>query len=195
MTSITAAFVSGTLLLAGVSADSALAQQTTSHAVAPKSIRRTDTYQFTGTITAIDPVGREVDVTDAQGQTFVFAVGPDAKNFNQIKTNDHVRLKLIRAVALSISPGNGIRSSMETTTVASAPLGQMPSGSVQHRTTIVADVIGIDRQHGLLKVKGPKGNVIEARLRHPEVLDNVKEGDQLTLDYTEAVAVSVTRAP
>jgi hypothetical protein len=32
-------------------------------------------------------------------------------------------------------------------------------------------------------------------VRHPELLDNVKVGDQLTLDYTEAIAVSVTRAP
>jgi hypothetical protein len=193
--STTAVFVSGTLLLAGVSADSALAQQTASQAGAPKSIKLTDTYQLTGTITAIDPVAREVHVTDAQGQTFVFAVGPGAKNFNQLKTNDHVRLKLTRAVAVSVSPGNGIRSSTETVTAASAPLGQMPSGSVQHRATIVADVIGVDRKHGLLKVKGPQGNVIEARVRHPELLGNVKEGDQLTLDYTEAVALSVTRAP
>ena len=134
-------------------------------------------------------------MTDTQGQTFVFAVDPGAKNFNQLKPNDHVRLKLTRAVAVSVSPGNGIRSSTETVTAASAPLGQMPSGSVQHRATIVADVIGVDRKHGLLKVKGPHGNVVEARVRHPELLGNVKEGDQLTLDYTEAVALSVTRAP
>jgi hypothetical protein len=195
MTSIAAAFVSGILLLAGVSADPALAQQTTSHAGARKSIKLTDTYQFTGTITAIDPVAREVHVTDAQGQTFVFAVGPGAKNFNQLKTSDHVHLKLTRAVAVSISPGNGIRSSTETVAAASAPLGHMPSGSEEHRATIVADVIGVDRKNGLLKVKGPQGDVVEARVRHPELLDNVKKGDQLTLDYTEAVALSVTRAP
>jgi hypothetical protein len=176
-------------------ADSAIAQQTTSHTGAPRSIRLTDTYQLTGTISAIDPATREVQVTDAQGQTFVFAVGPGAKNFDQLKTNDHVRIKLTRAVALSVSPGNGIRSSTETVSAASAPLGAMPSGSVQHRTTIVADVIGVDRKRALLKVKGPQGNVIEARVRHPELLDNVKVGDQLTLDYTEAVALSVTRAP
>ncbi len=62
-------------------------------------------------------------------------------------------------------------------------------------TTIVADVIGVDRKHGLLKVKDPQGNVVEARVRHPELLDSVKEGDQLTLEYTEAVALSVTRGP
>jgi hypothetical protein len=195
MTSITAVFVSGALLLAGVSADPALAQQTTSRAGSPKSIRLADIYQLTGTITAIDPVTREVHVTDAQGQTFVFAVGSGPKNFDQLKTNDHVRLKLTRAVAISVSPGNGIRSSEETVSVASAPLGQMPSGSVQRRTKIVADVIGVDRKRGLLKVKDPQGNVVEARVRHPELLDNVKVGDQLTLDYTEAIAVSVTRAP
>jgi hypothetical protein len=195
MTSIAAAFVSGILLLAGLSADPALAQQTTSHAGARKSVKLTDTYQLTGTITAIYPVAREVHVTDAQGQALVFAAGPGAKNFKQLKTNDHVRLKLTRAVAVSISPGNGIRSSTETVAAASAPLGHMPSGSEEHRTTIVADVIGVDRKHGLLKVKGPQGDVVEARVRHPELLDNVKKGDQLTLDYTEAVALSVTRAP
>jgi hypothetical protein len=192
---IAAAVVSGTLLFAGMCADSAIAQQTTSHTGAPRSIRLTDTYQLTGTISAIDPATREVQVTDAQGQTFVFAVGPGAKNFDQLKTNDHVRIKLTRAVALSVSPGNGIRSSTETVSAASAPLGAMPSGSVQHRTTIVADVIGVDRKRALLKVKGPQGNVMEARVRHPELLDNVKVGNQLTLDYTEAVALSVTRAP
>src|SRR5258708_19098588 len=156
MTSIAAAFGWGILLLAGVSADPATAQASKIHAGALKRIKLTDTYQLTGTITAIDPVAREVHVTDAQGQTFVFAVGAGAKNFNQLKTNDHVHLKLTRAVAASVSPGNGIRSSTETVAAASAPLGHMPSGSEEHRTTIVADVIGVDRKHGLLKVKGPQ---------------------------------------
>lgn len=132
----TAVFVSGTLLLAGVSADLALAQQTASHAGTPKSIKLADTYQLTGTIIAIDPVPREVHVTDAQGPTVVFPVGPGAKNFNPLKMNDHVRLKLTQAVAVSVSSSNVIRSSTETVTAASAPLGQMPSGSGQHRATI-----------------------------------------------------------
>jgi hypothetical protein len=195
MTSITAVFVSGALLLAGVSAYPALAQQTSNHAGSLKGIKLTDTYQLTGAITAIDPATHEVHVTDAQGQTFVFAAGSGLKNFDQLKTNDHVRLKLTRAVAISVSPGNWIRSSEETVSVASAPLGQLPAGSVQRRTTIVADVLGVDRKRGLLKVKDPQGNVVEARVRHLELLDNVKVGDQLTLDYTEAIAVSVTRAP
>jgi hypothetical protein len=195
MTSIAAAFVSATLLLAGVSADSAFAQQTTHHSGATKGIKLTDIYQLTGTITAVDPATHEVHVTDAQGETFVFPVGPGVKNFDQIKANDRVHLRLTRAVAISVSPGNGIRSSTETLSAASAPLGQMPYGSVQHRTKIVADVISVDRKRGLLKVKGPQGDIVEARVRHPELLEHVKAGDQLTLDYTEAVALSVTRAP
>jgi hypothetical protein len=48
MTSITAVFVSGALLLAGVSAYPALAQQTSNHAGSLKGIKLTDTYQLTG---------------------------------------------------------------------------------------------------------------------------------------------------
>ena len=54
MMSIAAAFVSATLLLAGVSADSAFAQQTPHHSGATKGIKLTDIYQLTGTITAVE---------------------------------------------------------------------------------------------------------------------------------------------
>jgi hypothetical protein len=194
MKTIAAVCLSGSLLfpLFAVAAD---AQPPASHTSAPTHVKRTSTYQFAGTITAIDLASRVVALSDGAGQTFVFHVGPTAKNFDQLKVSDHVVLKVTRALVASVSKGTGIRSTTETVTATSASLGALPSGTVQAHTRVVADVLGVDRKRGILKLKGPQGDVIEAAVERPKLLEGVKVGDQITLDYTEAVAVDVTRKP
>jgi hypothetical protein len=42
-------------------------------------------------------------------------------------------------------------------------------------------------------LRGPEGKVVDVKVRNPKNLENVKEGDQVVITYTEAVAVSVEK--
>jgi hypothetical protein len=56
---------------------------------------------------------------------------------------------------------------------------------------IVATVTEIDKAKSEVTLKGPKGRTAVVPVKDPTVLDRVKKGDLVEIDYTEAVAIAV----
>jgi hypothetical protein len=56
---------------------------------------------------------------------------------------------------------------------------------------VVADVVAVDAQRPSITIKGPLGNRKEIRVQDAGLLSGVKPGDQVGLEYVEALAISV----
>ena len=62
------------------------------------------------------------------------------------------------------------------------------------RTTVVANVLSVNKTKKIATLKGPEGNVVDVMVRDPQVLQEVQAGDQVVAVITESIAVNVRPA-
>ncbi|MDQ5942447.1 MAG: hypothetical protein QG572_1262 [Pseudomonadota bacterium] len=145
-------------------------------------------------VVAVDVATRAVTLKRDDGNTLTVVAGPNVKNFAQVKVGDFVIAEYGRALAISLKKGPGLRSMTESENGSVAKPGGKPAASGMRRMVIVADIIAIDDKKGFATVKGPKGNVVDVLVKDAKALAAVKIGDQVEMEYTEAVALSVKPA-
>ncbi len=154
----------------------------------------TNVAKVTATVEAIDTAARTVTLKGPSGSV-TLAVGPEAKNFDRIKVGDLVVAQYTEALTLELKKGGtAIRSRTESDTAAVARPGARPGRTVGRQTTVVADVIAVDRQKQVVTLRGPN-RVVDLKLGDPEQIKLINVGDQVEATYTEAVALSVEPAP
>ena len=146
-------------------------------------------------VTAIDAASRTLTLKGPEGRVFELVAGDEVRNFDQIKVGDSVVVTYVRGLTMEVRKGSGIRESTDKTDAASAKPGEKPAGAVGRQVTVVADVVAVDQKKKTITLKGPKGNVVELDVQNPDHFKVVKKGDQVLVDYVEAVAVSVEPAP
>ncbi len=145
-------------------------------------------------IIAIDPAARLVTLRRDDGNNLTVTAGPKVRNFSQIAVGDFVIAEYGRAQAISISPAPppGTRE-QEGQKQATGAKGRTAKQATQ-RKTIVGDIMAIDDKRGQATLKGDKGQIVDVSVQDRKALAAVKIGDQVTLEYTEAVASSLTPA-
>ncbi|MGO4390232.1 hypothetical protein AB4Z46_02655 [Variovorax sp. M-6] len=150
----------------------------------------------TGEITAVDVANRIVSIKGPRGDISDLRVDPAVRNLEQVKVGDRVRLSYRIGVALALRKGgDGIRERVETESAAVAAKGARPGGVATTRTTIVANVFSVDRKKKIVTLRGTSGQLTDVHVRDPQVLREVKVGDQVVANITESVALSVRPAP
>jgi hypothetical protein len=150
----------------------------------------------TGEITAVDVANRIVSIKGPRGNINDLRVDPAVRNLDQVKVGDRVRLSYRIGVALAlVKGGDGIRERVETDSAAVAAKGARPGAVAMTRTTIVANVFGVDRKKSIVTLRGTSGQLTDVHVRDPQVLKDVKVGDQVVANITESVALRVQPAP
>ena len=151
-------------------------------------------FSVTGTVTSIDRSDRVVAVQGPEGRTSVFAVGPDVRNFDAISVGDRVDVDYDAAVAITLAKGTIGREKVETEVAARAPAGGKPGVAAARATTIVARIENVDRERSLATLQGPEGRYVVVQVRDPQVLADLKPGEDVIVGFFEAAAVSVRPA-
>lgn len=150
----------------------------------------------TGEITAVDVANRIVSIKGPRGNINDLRVDPAVRNLEQVKVGDRVRLSYRIGVALAlVKGGDGIRERVETDSAAVAAKGARPGAVAMTRTTIVANVFSVDRKKNIVTLRGTSGQLTDVHVRDPQVLKDVKVGDQVVANITESVALRVRPAP
>ncbi|NUX52797.1 hypothetical protein [Paraburkholderia youngii] len=157
----------------------------------PGKVTATSTVKTTSTVVSIEPGTRTVVLKDAKGKVVQVVVGEEARNFDQIKVGDVVKVEYSQALTMMLKKGNAPLTANETQTLERAPEGAKPGGSASRQVTIMANVIAVDHQSGVVTLKGPQGNTVDLAVQDPEQLKRIKKGDQIQAVYTEAVAIAV----
>lgn len=155
----------------------------------------TATKTVTAKVTAIDYKARTVTLKGPEGNSVDLVVGPEAKNFNQVKKGDDVTIEYLESIAVVVTAkGEKAPPTGQTTMVETAKPGAQPRAMAVQTTTITATVEAIDHKARTVTLRGPKGNSRTFDVG-PEVkqLDKVKKGDQVTVSHTQATAISVSK--
>jgi len=171
---------------------SAFAQQKAS---APKpGIELGEAVVVTGKVVAIDRTDRAVAIQGPEGNVLVLEVGKAAKNFNQVKVGDQVKLEYYESVAIYVGASGKPPEADAAVIAVSAPKGQKPAGDVIEVVDVSAVIQAIDPANRTLTLKGPQGNVIPLKVdKSVKAFDQLKVGDSIHVRYTEAVAISVSK--
>ena len=69
---------------------------------------------------------------------------------------------------------------------------EKPSETITNKTTIIADIISVDRDKKLVSVKGPSGKITTVTVKNPALLADVNIGEQVKVIYFDAMAASIT---
>lgn len=148
----------------------------------------------TGVVTAVYPTERALVVQGPEGRTSMFAVGPEVRNFEQLRPGDKVDVDYEVAVAIALAKGQVGREKVQSDVAARAPMGAKPGAAVVRTTTIVARIENVDRARSLATVQGPEGRYAVVNVRDPAVLADLKVGEDVVIGFYEAAAVAVRPA-
>jgi Cu/Ag efflux protein CusF len=149
--------------------------------------------KVTATVQEIDYKKRTFTLKAADGREESFEADAAVKNFDQIKKGDVVTATYNEALAYEVKKGGGATGA--AVGAATAKPGEKPAGVVAREVTITATITAIDEKAPSVTLKGPAGNVRTIKVKDAAKLKGVKVGDQVELIYTEALALSVEKAP
>ena len=153
----------------------------------------------TGTVEKIDKERREITVRTPSREQVVFEASDQVRNFDKIKIGDRVSVTYSESLAISLhksgEPSIGPQTTRE---VEHAPPGGAPAGRMMQTTKMTATVVSVNAAGHKVVLRGPNGNTREFDVQDPALqlrLSQLKPGDQIDVNYTEAMAASVQPAP
>jgi hypothetical protein len=151
--------------------------------------------QVTATVTAIDAANRLVTLK-GKTETDTIKMGPEVKNFDQIKVGDVVRVTVSQGAVLSLmAPGAKPVEPTVTATGEAAPLGAKPAGDVKVTVKGTVTVVAIDMKTRVATLESAEGRKFKVKAGKDIALDKVKVGDKVLAEFHETVAIAVEPAP
>ncbi len=148
-----------------------------------------DRFTLDAKISAVDPSSRKVTVTTEDGRKLSSVVGPEVKNFAQLKMGDTIRLEYSQALVVALKKGAGLRSREEITDQAQAAAGAKPGVVAMRDVHFMADITKLDAASGTLTVKTAKGRVLDLKITQPGLLDGYKAGDQVEGEFAQVLSI------
>jgi hypothetical protein len=185
-----AGLAGGALMAALVGTASAAPTTETSESSSAKGTEQSQLTHMTATITGIDKSDRSVMLKSEDGTETAINVPSDVKAFDTLKKGDKVDIDYYQSLAVSLAP-TGSKPSVTERRGRSVDMG----GGVRGREIMVsAEVLSVDPSANTVTFKGPKGNTRTVHVDNPtlqEKLPNLKPGQVVQFDYTQATAASI----
>jgi hypothetical protein len=154
-----------------------------------------DAASITATVEAIDYDKRTVALKGPKGNVVELKVGPEAKNFNQVKVGDRVTTKYYQATAIVVRKPNEPPFKEEGTAVQVAAPGQKPGAIAVDTMEMTARVEDINYKNRTVTLRGPQQKTKTFKVgKEVKRLNEVKKGDEIVIRHTEALAIDVKAA-
>lgn len=187
-------FVVPMLTLGAIAVAAAQTGTTTAPGGAARGLIIADHVHGQAQVTAIDYAKRSVTLKGADGQSVTLTVGPQARNFDKVKVGDQVKADYYRSTAVFLRKSDQPPAASATQVVQVAGPGEQPGGLMVRTREISARVDAVDQQQRLVTLTGPRGNraILKVEDTVPD-LAQIKQGDQVVVRYTEALAVAVDK--
>ena len=151
--------------------------------------------QVTATVVNIDHKTREVTLKAADGREESFIVDEAVKNLGQVNKGDIVVATYAEALAYEVKKSGAMAAAAAALSAGTAKPGEKPAGAVTRETTVIVTITAIDEKAPTVTFKGPQGNTRTIKVKDVAKLKDVKVGDQVQITYTQAIALSVEKAP
>jgi hypothetical protein len=147
----------------------------------------------TSKVTAVDSAKRTVTLTNEAGENNTYKLGKDVRNFDQIKVGDTVKATLLESVAVAVSKSSAAAVAGGRDLVAVAPKGAMPGVVMAKMRQITAKIVSVDPQARTVTVEGPMGGKPTIKVGPKVNLNELQNGDDVTLRVTDALAIRVEK--
>jgi hypothetical protein len=158
-------------------------------------VARVAVMSLTAAVTAVDHTARTITLQHEAGNTRTFKVSEAVENFDQIQAGDHIKVSFYESFVAYVTPPREempleAKKGVVDVTAPEGKPGRVLLGTHQLTTTVEA----IDVANRMVTLKGPKGNALTLPVKDDvKNLDNVKVGDQVTFQITEAMAIAVEK--
>jgi Cu/Ag efflux protein CusF len=150
----------------------------------------------TAAVQKIDQKTRMITLKGPDGKVSEFKVSDDVKNLAQVHRGDWVTMSFYQAIAYQVMKKGSAKPGVATAAdAATAPLGQKPGLVGGAAVTVTATIMSVDKTTNVVRIKGPKGHMASVQVQDPSRLEGIKAGDLVEITYTEALAISVDKAP
>ena len=147
----------------------------------------------TATVQSVDSAKRTVTLKMPNGKVKTLKAGKEVKNFDQIKAGDKVKMTYVEELAVALSKAGAPPSAEETTEVMLAPKGAKPGVIAADTIEMTAKVTAVDSKKRTVTLMGPEGKTKTLKVPKTVNLKQVKKGDDVTVRYTEALAIMVEK--
>src|SRR5262249_55594723 len=149
---------------------------------------------ITATVEAIDYDKRTVDLKGPKGNVVTLKVGPEAKNFNQVKVGDRVAAKYYESTAIEVRKPN--EPPFAQAAGGGARRGEKHRGGVAVQPAEMTAVVDdINYKTRTVTLRGPQQKTVTLKVDDSvKRLNEVKKGDEIVVRRTEALAVDVKPA-
>ena len=137
-------------------------------------------------VTAIDKSARKFTVKMPDGEKTEISAPADLKEFDKLKVGDKIDVSYTESIALGMLPKGTKPSATERR--AAIP------GAAGREVSISAEVVKVDADNNKVTFKGPKGKLKTVSVQDPDLqarLPNLKVGQVIVFQYTEAVAAAI----
>jgi hypothetical protein len=180
----------------GAIADDAAQKPVTVHSSSKKGmVSGGRVEQASATITAIDTANRTISLKGKSGEVDTIKVGPEVKNFAQLKVGDVVTVTFSQGLVLSLqAPDAKPVEPSVTVQGEAAKAGAKPGGDAKATLKGTVTVTAIDMATRIVSLTGPEGRVFKVKAGKEIALEKLKVGDKVLAEYSETVAVAVTPA-
>ena len=140
-----------------------------------------------GTVTGVDAAARLMAVDSPRG-TITFRLDPKVENVEAIKVGDTVLVDYVAAFVLSRRRGG-------TPVPRTMSAGESLSDSYDRPVVFLCDVLDVDKENLVLRLRGPAGDVGDYPVHDSSTLAGMRVGDKILASMNQAVAIGVTPLP
>ena len=170
----------------------ALGLAATVNAQEGRGVELGDVVVVTATVLAIDKQDRILTLQGPKKNIVDIEVGEEARNFDQIRVGDQLRIEYYESVALYLGKPGTQPEEDAGLVVARSAKGEKPGGYAVGAVDVSASVVGIDKKKRTLTLKLPEGNVVTTTVdKSVQAFETLKVGDAIHARLTKAIAVSV----
>jgi len=158
-----------------------------------------DEDQISATVESVDQAERHVLLRGPEGGLVTVTAGPEVRNLAQLKAGDHVVVTYRQALAAELAkPGTTAPPVQASEKTERAALGGTPGGSKELMIHARVQITRLSHKHNTVSFVGPAKIERTVEVTDPDMqnfLKTLKVGDEVDVTYTEALAVSVEKAP
>lgn len=158
------------------------------------------TVAANGVVKAIDMEKRTVTLVLPNGKEQTFVVNEAVRRLGEVKVGDTVNITYHQAVSIRINKTKVTPGVKVTTMIAPDAESAKPAGVTARQVTTTATIDKVFDDGRMVTLRMPDGSTTDVRVRDKENMaklksGEVKEGDQIEITYTQALALSVDEAP
>jgi hypothetical protein len=151
-------------------------------------------FEISGQVDRVDRAGRSVSIMSAGVLSAPIYAGPDMPIFDELNRGDVVTIRYYDSVIVEVTPRERMQPLEDTTSDAQKMLDR-PDASVLQQTRLVVTIDALDVEKGTVTYHGFDNRRVFRVVRDRRLMEGVQPGDVVTITFTRAQAVAITKAP